>query len=66
MDLFRFREKYTPQTACEPSQRANVVIKCGVVVFIGPYANEWEDYSIYFGDGLDISRNWAATHAFVF
>ena len=25
-------------------------------------ANEWEDYSNYFGNGVGISRNWASTH----
>ena len=29
-------------------------------------ANEWEDYSNYFGEGVEISRNWATTHFLVF
>jgi desulfoferrodoxin (superoxide reductase-like protein) len=34
MDLLRFREKHTPQTECEPSQRVNpVAVKCGIVSF---------------------------------
>ena len=35
------------------------------LVFIGweiSWANEWEDYSNYFGEGAGISRNWATTH----
>ena len=28
-------------------------------------ANEWKDYSNYFGEGADISRNWAIPHFFV-
>jgi len=26
--------------------------------------NEWEDYSIYFGEGVEISRNWATPWSF--
>ena len=33
MDLFRFREKHTPQTECGPSQRMIVALKFGVVSF---------------------------------
>ena len=33
MDLFRFREKHTPQAECEPSKRVNVAPKFGVVSF---------------------------------
>ena len=29
-------------------------------------ANEWEDYSNYFGEGMGISRNWATAHFSVF
>ena len=29
-------------------------------------ANQWEDYSNYFGEGVEISRNWATTHFLVF
>ena len=29
-------------------------------------ANEWEDYSSYFGKRVEISRNWATTHFLVF
>ena len=29
-------------------------------------ANEWEDYSNYFGEGAEISRNWATAHFLVF
>ena len=39
------------------------------LVFIGwiiSYANEWEGYSNYFGEGVEISRNWATTHFLVF
>ena len=28
--------------------------------------NEWEDYSNYFGEGVEISRNWATAHSLVF
>ena len=37
----------------------------GQLVFMGwviSQANEWEDYSNYFGDGAEISRNWATVH----
>ena len=33
MDLFRYREKHTPQTECGPSQRANAAAKFDVVSF---------------------------------
>ena len=39
------------------------------LVFIGwviSYANKWEDYSNYFGEGVEISRIWATTHSLVF
>ena len=29
-------------------------------------ANEWEDYSKYFGEGVEISRNWATSHFLAF
>ena len=39
------------------------------LVFIGSvisYDNEWEDYSNYFWEGVEISRIWATTHSLVF
>ena len=36
------------------------------LVFMGwviSYANEWEDFSNYFGDRVEISRNWVTTHS---
>ena len=39
------------------------------LVFIGwiiSYANEWEDYSNYFWEGVEISRIWATAHSLVF
>ena len=29
------------------------------------YPNEWEDYSVCFGEGMEISRNWATAHSLV-
>ena len=29
-------------------------------------ANEWKDYSNYFGEGVGISRNWATAHFLAF
>ena len=40
-----------------------------LVFFIGwiiSYANEWEGYSNYFGEGAEISRIWATAHLLVF
>ena len=40
-----------------------------MLVFIGwviSYANEWEDYSSYFGEVVEISRSWATAHFLVF
>ena len=39
------------------------------LVFIGwviSYANEWEDYSNYFGEGAETSRIWATAHSLSF
>ena len=33
MDLFRYREKHTPQTECGPSQRVSAAMNCGGVSF---------------------------------
>ena len=46
-----------------------MVAKFGVVSFYrlcNSYANEWEDYSGYFGEGVEISRNWATVYSLVF
>ena len=35
------------------------------LVFVGwviSEASEWEDYSNYLGEGVEISRNWATAH----
>ena len=37
-----------------------------VIDWVISYVNEWEDYSNYFGEGVEISRNWATTHFLVF
>ena len=39
--------------------------KYGVVSFY-ELGNEWEDYSNYFGEGAEISRNWATAHFLAF
>ena len=39
------------------------------LVFMGwviSQANEWEGHSNYFGEGVEISRNWATAHFLVF
>ena len=39
------------------------------LVFIGwiiSYANEWEGYSNYFSEGVEISRIWSTAHSLVF
>ena len=30
------------------------------------YVDEWEDYSNYSGEGVEVSRTWAITHSLVF
>ena len=68
MDLFRFREKHILQSVnCHRGQvwPGNVAW----LVFIGwviSHANEWEDFSNYFGDEAEISRSWATAHSLVF
>ena len=43
MDLFRFREKHTPQTACGSSKRVSVAGECGLVSFyrLGDFICQW-------------------------
>ena len=39
------------------------------LIFMGwviSWANEWEEYSNYLGEGVEISRNWATAHFLVF
>ena len=42
------------------------VVQLAVTDWVISYVNEWEDYSNYFGDGVEISRIWATTHSLVF
>ena len=54
MDLFRYREKHTPQAACRPSQRVSVAPKFGEVSFyrLGNFTCERVDLLVtgqYFG-----------------
>ena len=40
IDLFKFREKHTPQTECGPSQKVSAVMsvvamRCGMLTFYG-------------------------------
>ena len=54
MDLFGFRERHIPHTEYGPPQRVSAARNVVWLAFIGWvvwYANEWEDYSIYFGEG---------------
>ena len=69
MDLFRFRAKHTPQTESVPPQGASVALKFGVASFyrwVSSYANEWEDPSSSFGEGVGVSRIRATAHCLVF
>ena len=43
--------------------RRQGALKYGVVSFYG-LGNKWEDYSNYFGEGAEISRNWATATLF--
>ena len=67
MDLFRFREKHTPDSV---GHRRRQMWPRNVewLVFIGwviSYANDWEDYSNYFWEGVEISRILVTTHSLV-
>ena len=42
------------------------VVQLAVTDWVISYVNEWEDYSNYFGEGVEISRIWATTHSLVF
>ena len=49
-------------------QKARATSKCSVVSFKGwvtLQTNVWEDYSNYFREGAEISRNWAVIHNLV-
>ena len=62
------REKYTPQTVWAISEGKRH-LNMAWLVFIGwviSYVNEWEDYSNYFWEEVEISRIWATTHSLVF
>ena len=37
-----------------------------LISWVISYASEWEDYSNYSGEGVEISRIWATTHSLVF
>ena len=66
MDLFR--EKHTPQSVGHPRGQVRLQ-NVAWLAFIGwviSYANEWEDYSNYFGEGVEISRTWATAHSLDF
>ena len=67
MDLFRYSEKHSPQTECGPSQITSAAQNLSWLVgWVISYANEWKDYSNYFGEGAEISRIWATAHSLVF
>ena len=69
MDLFRFREKHTPQTECGHHRGRVQQQNVAWLIFIGwviSFASEWEDYFNYLGDMVQISGNWATTHSLVF
>ena len=67
MDLFRFREKHTPDSV---GHRRGQVWPRNVawLIFIGwviSYANNWEDYFNYFWERMEISRILVTTHSLV-
>ena len=47
----------------EPQQNVGWLVLTGWVI---SYGNEWEGYSNYFGEGMEMSRIWATTHSLVF
>ena len=58
MDLFRFREKHTPQSMGHRTGPVCASLKRGLISFyrlVISYANEWEGYSICFGEEVEIS-----------
>ena len=66
-----YLERNTLHRQCGPSQKARGKRSQNMVwlVFMGwviSKANEWEDYSNYFGEGAEISRNWATAHFLAF
>ena len=65
MDLFRFKA----DKVCAITEGKSGGSGMWLLLFIGwviSYANEWEDYSNYFGERVEISRNWATAHCLVF
>ena len=64
VDLFRFREKHTAQTVwtiTEGEFSCEMWLVC--IGWVISYANEWEDYSNYLGEGAEITRIWATAHS---
>ena len=69
MDLFRFREVHSTDRvwAITEGEYSHEIVAW--LVFIGwviSQANEWADYSNSFGEGTEISRDWATAHSLVF
>lgn len=62
-------EQSTLHRQSVPSQGASVALKLGVASFyswVSSYANEWEDPSSSFGEGVGVSRIRATAHCLVF
>ena len=65
------REKHTPQTRVWDQHRGQpwrpqYLVWLAFMGWVISQANEWEYYSNYFGEGVEISRNWATTHFLIF
>ena len=57
--IYSDSQRSTLSRQCGPSQRAGAATKCGIVNFyrlVTSYANEWKDYSNYFGEEVKIAR----------
>ena len=46
--------------------RLRDIMGLGSMDWVISLANEWEDYSNYFGEGAGTSRNWATAHFLAF
>ena len=68
--VFVVSDSATPWTvACQASLSMGFSSKntgVGWHFLLQGQANEWEDHSNYFGEGVEISRGWATAHFLVF
>ena len=64
--IYSDSERSTFHTLSLGHHRGRVVVWLVFIGWVISYVNQWEDCFICFGEGVEISRNWATTHSLVF